>query len=139
MADIEGARRSSSDVARDRAAMHDLWPGILALVVAQGSLLVFDPDGSDALTIIWSLLPLFPAAWLVWAQLRCLGRADEYQRTLQLESMAIGFAAVLLLSLTGGLLDAADVGSPSQFLQLTFIGGVLVWVAALVLKTRPAR
>ena len=122
--------------------MRDLWPGMLALVLAQGSLIVLDPEvngTADAWIVAWSLLPLLPAAWLVWAQLRSLRRADEYQRTLQLEAMSIGFGAVILLALAGGLLDAADIGDPAQWLQLTFIGGILTWVTALAIKARPGR
>ena len=85
---------------------------------------------------MWSFSPLVPALWLMWTQLRSLRRADEYQRVVQLEAMAIGFGAVLLLSFTGGLLDAAGMGNPAQSLQVTFIGGVLVWVGALALTTR---
>lgn len=83
-----------------------------------------------------SLSPLVPALWLMWTQLRSLRRADEFQRIGQLEAMAIGFGAVLLLSFMGGLLDAAGMENPNLSLQVTFIGGVLVWVGALAIKTR---
>jgi hypothetical protein len=42
----------------------------------------------------------------------------------------------MLIAMTGGLLDGADVGSTAQFLQLTFIGGILSWVAALAVLMR---
>jgi hypothetical protein len=115
-------------------------PGLVALVVAQGSLQILDPDGgASAWNLVWSLLPLVPALWLMWAQLRSLRRADEYERVVQLEAMAIGFGAVIVLALVGGLLDAAGVGDPRQWLQVTFIVGILTWVAALAVKTRRAR
>ena len=127
-------------MARDRAALRDVLPGVVVLVAAQGSLLVLDPDaGASAWNLTWSLLPVVPALWLVWAQLRSLRRADEYQRVMQLEAMAIGFAAVLVLSLVGGLLDAAGVGSARQSLQVTFIGGTLTWVTALTINLRRTR
>jgi hypothetical protein len=133
-------RRSSSDVARDRAMLRDIAPGLVALVITQGSLVLLDPDGrTSALHVVWALLPLIPASWLAWAQLRSLKRADEYQRTMQLEAMAIGFGAVTMLALLGGLLDAAGIGNPSQSLQITFIVGILVWVGALAIKTARAR
>ena len=80
-----------------------------------------------------------PALWLVWAQLRSLRRADEYQRIAQLEAMAVGFATMIVLALVGGLLDAAGIGDPRQSLQITFIGGTLAWIAAGAVKARAAR
>jgi len=53
--------------------------------------------------------------------------------------MAVGFGAVVLLSLLGGLLDAARIGDPRTSLQVTFTGGVLIWVSALTIKTSRAR
>ena len=97
------------------------------------------PGRTSALHVVWALLPLIPASWLAWAQLRSFRRADEYQRTMQLEAMAIGFGAVTMLALLGGLLDAAGIGNPSQSLQITFIVGILVWVGALAIKTARAR
>jgi hypothetical protein len=129
-------RKSSSDVTRQRAFTRDIMPAMVVLVVVQGSLLLLDPDGgASAWNLVWSLLPMVPAGWLVWAQLRSLRRADEYQRVLQLQAMSTGFGVVILLSLLGGLLDAAGVGSAAQSLQITFIAGVLTWIAALGVLT----
>ncbi len=133
-------RRSSSDVARERAAFRDITPGVIALVVIEGTLIGLDREADPTVwTVVWSLLPLLPVLWLVRAQLRSLQRADELQRVVQLEAMAIGFGATVLLALTGGLLDAADVGNPAQWLQITFIGGILVWIAALAVNMRRAQ
>jgi len=125
-------RKSKSDVDRDRALLRDLIPGLVLLVVLQGSLVMLDPDGdASAANLAWSLMPLVPFAWLVWAQVRGLRRADEYQRLRQLEAMAIGFGGFMALAMTGGLLDGAGIGDPAQWLQITFIGGTLTWVVAL--------
>jgi hypothetical protein len=133
-------RTSSSDVIRRRAFLRDMVPAMAVLVMAQGSLLLLDPDGgASAWNLAWSLLPMVPAAWLVWAQLRSLRRADEYQRIIQLQAMSIGFAAVILLALLGGLLDAAGIGSAAQALQITFIVGVLTWIGARGVLTWRAR
>ena len=130
-------RRSSSDVARDRALIRDVALPLAALVALQGSLILVNPQGGDSgWYLLWSLSPLVPALWLVWTQLRSLRRADEYQRVILLEAMSIGFAVVLILSLAGGLLDAAGLGDPGQSLQITFVAGVLAWVGALAVKLR---
>lgn len=133
-------RKSNSDVARDRAAFRDLWPGVIALILIQGSLVALDPDGdANGWVVVWSLLPVIPALWLVRAQMRSLQRADEYQRVIQLEAMAIGFATVIILAMIGGLLDAAGIGDATQSLQITFIVGLLSWVTALGIKTQRSR
>ena len=133
-------RRSASDLSRDRALLRDIAPGLVALVVTQAGLLILDPDGNaSAWNVVWSLLPMVPALWLVWAQVRGLRRADEYQRVMQLEAMAIGFGAVTMLALLGGLLDGAGIGDPRQSLQITFIVGILVWIGALAVKTSRSR
>lgn len=130
-------RKSASDKARERAALRDAVPAFVTLLVLQGSLILLNPHGEPTgWYLLWSFSPLVPALWLMWTQLRSLRRADEYQRVVQLEAMAVGFGAVLLLSFVGGLLDAAGLGNPAQSLQVTFIGGVLVWVGALAIKTR---
>ena len=68
-----------------------------------------------------------------------LRRSDERQRGLQLTALAVGFGATMVLALAGGLLDGADLGSPAQSLQLTFIGGMAVWLGSLAFLSRPAR
>jgi hypothetical protein len=133
-------RRSESDVQRDRAAVRDILPATVALLLLQGSLVALDPDGrANAARLAWSLSPILPALWLVRAQLRILRRADDYQRTLHLEAMAFAFGVALAVSFVGGLLDAARVGSARQSLQIGFIAGLLSWLSALAWKLKPER
>ncbi len=96
--------------------MRDVAPAMVALVAVQGSLIALDPDGGASLAnVVWSLLPLVPFTWLVWAQVRSLRRADERQRILQMSAMATGFAVVV------------------------FIGGTLAWLGSLGYLMRPSR
>jgi hypothetical protein len=133
-------RKSRSDRARDQAARRDILPAVVLLLAVQASLIALDPDGrGSAGNLAWSLLPAIPAIWLVWSQLRGLRRADDRQRMMQLEAMAVGFGAVIFLSFAGGLLDAASIGSARQSLQVTFIVGTLAWVLALVIGARRQR
>ena len=112
-------------------------PGVIGLVVVEAILASVDLDAdTNRWHLALALLPLLPAGWLAWAQFRSLRRADEYQRTMQLEAMAIGFGVAMLAALTGGLLDSAGVGSTAQWLQITFITGVVSWVAALAFRSR---
>lgn len=138
--DASYERKSLSDVARSHAAVRDMVPGVVTLLIAQGSLVLLDLDGgASGLNLLWSLLPLVPAGWLIWTQLRSLRRADEFQRVVELEAMAIGFASVIVLALAGGRLNGAGIGDPRQSLQVTFILGVLAWIGALGIKTWQAR
>ena len=46
-------RKSTSDVGRDRAALREALPAVVALVVVQSSLLMLDPDGGAS---VWNVL-----------------------------------------------------------------------------------
>jgi len=125
------------DRRQNRAGFRDAVPAAIALVVAE---VVVASLNLHARTNRWhiavALIPLIPACWLGWALWRMLRRSDEFQRVAHLEALAIGFAVAMLAALTGGLLHAADVGSTAQWLQITFIGGILAWVVALALRLR---
>jgi hypothetical protein len=130
-------RLSISDTRRNRAALRQAVPAVLALCIIQGTLLAFDPEvDASAWARVWSFLPLMPAIWLVWGQVQVVRRADEFQRVAQLEAMSIGFAVTIMLAFVGGLLDGADMGDSRQSLQVTFIGGVVAWLVALAVRSR---
>jgi hydrogenase-4 membrane subunit HyfE len=117
--------------------MRDAIPAVIALIVLEGIVAVADLDaGSNGWHLAIALSPLLAGLWLVWVQVRTLRRCDEYQRSVQLEAMSVGFGVAMLVAMTGGLLDGADVGSSSQYLQLTFISGILSWVGALAIRAR---
>jgi hypothetical protein len=73
---------------------------------------------------------------VAWALLRAFRRADEYLRKIQLESMAIAFAAVLVALQVATLLDAAGVIELHQLAQPIVIGGVGIWLVIADLRTR---
>ena len=128
---------SEFDRRQNRAGLRDAIPAAVALVVSEAVVASIDLQAD---TNRWhlgvALLPLIPAVWLAWAQWRMLRRSDEFQRLAHLEALAIGFAVAMLAALTGGLLDAANIGSTAQWLQITFTGGILAWVVALALRLR---
>lgn len=74
----------------------------------------------------------------VWVQVRSLRRADEDQRVLRLEALAIGFAAVMVVSFAAGALNAMSVGEPRQVFEVTPMVGMLTWVAAYGINMRRA-
>jgi hypothetical protein len=73
---------------------------------------------------------------VAWVLLRAFRRGDEYLRKIQLESMAIAFAAVLVALQVATLLDAAGVIQLHQLTQLILIGGVAIWQVIADLRTR---
>lgn len=130
-------RKSQLEQSQDRAAIRDAIPAVVALVALEGIVAALDLEArTNGWHLAISLSPLLAGVWLAWVQLRTLRRSDEYQRTMHLEAMSIGFGVAMLLAMAGGLLDGADVGSTAQFLQLTFILGILSWVAALAVRMR---
>lgn len=130
-------RKSKLQQSQDRAAIRDAVPAVVALIVLEGAVALLDLDvDSHPWQLVVALSPLLAGLWLAWVQLRTLRRSDEYQRTMHLEAMSIGFGVAMLVAMAGGLLDGADVGSTSQFLQLTFIAGILSWVGALAIRMR---
>jgi hypothetical protein len=130
-------QKSDWERRQDRAAMRDAIPAVVALIVLEGIVAAADLDaGSNSWHLAIALSPLIAGVWLAWVQVRALRRCDEYQRTVHLEAMSVGFGVAMLVAMTGGLLDGADVGSSSQYLQLTFIAGILSWVGALALLLR---
>ena len=133
---MQQERRSRLERRQGREAVRDAVPAVVVLVVSELVVASLDLDAdSNWWHLAIALSPLLAGVWLAWAQVRALRRCDEYQRTVQLEAMAIGFAVAMLVAMAGGLLSAADVGSDAQYLQLTFILGILSWVGALAVRT----
>ena len=132
-------RKSVSDVARARAATRDLIPGLVALLVTQGTLITFNPDATwSAWNLAWALSPLIAIALLVWGQVRILRRSDERERLAQLAAMAFGFGVFAVSLAVVGVLQGAGIGDPVQHTQITFTVGILAWVAALEVDRRRA-
>ncbi|MGW3360018.1 hypothetical protein ACWDFL_32220 [Streptomyces bungoensis] len=73
---------------------------------------------------------------IVWVLWRAFRRADEYLRRIQLESMAIAFAAVLVGLQVATLLDAAGIIQLHQVAELILLGGVGLWLTIADLRTR---
>ncbi|WP_157964082.1 hypothetical protein [Actinocorallia populi] len=129
-------RKGTVERAQARQAWRDWLPGVAvmaALAVVQEAGL-FGSDGSAR--VAWSLANAIPALLLGWAVWRGLRRADEYQRVLQLEAMALGFGCLLFGVFVAGLLDASSVGDLRRSVQISLAASVLVWAAALELRGR---
>ena len=120
-----------------RAVLIDGLPvstlGVVAL--ALGS----NPDQSATQKAWWIATAAAFTLAVAWALLRAFRRADEYLRKVQLESMAIAFAAVLVALQLATLLDSAGVIQVHQLAQPIVIGGVGIWLVIADLRTRVHR
>jgi hypothetical protein len=120
-----------------RAALIDGIPvaALGPVALALGS----DPDQSATQKAWWIAATAVFSLAVAWALVRAFRRADEFQRKIQLESMAVAFAAVLVALQVGTVLDAADVVPLHQLSQMILIGGVAVWLVIADLRTRLQR
>src|SRR4051794_2736287 len=107
--------------------------GLIAL--ALGS----NPDQSTAQKAWWIATTAVFSLAVAWVLLRAFRRADEYLRRIQLESMAVAFAAVLVGLQVATLLDAAGIIELHQVSQLILLGGVAIWLLIADLRPRLPR
>ena len=135
MTEPTGTRKSRAELERRRAAWRDSIPIGVAMAAAVGALAVTDPKDPGG-TVIWAVPMLALLALGLRAELRDLRRADEYERTLLLEALALGFVVVIVLLFLGSLATSGGVGDPRVWLNVSFIGGLLGWSAIKALKTR---
>ncbi|WP_066375958.1 hypothetical protein [Herbidospora mongoliensis] len=95
-----------------------------------------DPNQSATQETWWIAATAAFALAVAWVLLRAFRRSDEYLRKIQLESMAIAFAAVLVALQVATVLDATGVIQLHQLTQLILIGGVAIWLVIADLRTR---
>jgi hypothetical protein len=130
----EQAQQDQATRAARRAVLIDGIPvstlGIVAL--ALGS----NPDQTATQKAWWIATTVVFTLAVAWVLVRAFRRADEYLRRVQLESMAIAFAAVLVALQVATLLDAADIVPLHQLAQLILLGGVAIWLLIADLRTR---
>lgn len=75
-----------------------------------------------------AILPTLPVIWVMWSLYVYLTRADELQRRLHLESLAVAAGATAFLTLTYGFLEEF-AGLPHIAAWWTFIVIDVVWGA----------
>jgi hypothetical protein len=139
MAPLAEKRNSEIDERQARAELRDSLPGIALILGGMAILGLVDPQGLSPWNVVWAMVALGSVGWFVWVEARSLRRADEYQRIMRLEALAVGFAAVMVLSFAGGLLDELGVVDARASLSVTVGAGVVAWVTALGVKTKRGR
>jgi len=81
------------------------------------------------------LTPIIPGFFIAAGIMNMLRKLDEMSRKVILESMAVAFAATLILLLSLVLLEGAGMQAPSSIYALGFMGVVLI-AAKLILSRR---
>ena len=127
-------RTDASTRAARRAAFVEGFPVVIlgGIALALGS----NPDQTGSQKAWWLAVTAVFALTVAWVLLRAFRRADEYLRRVQLESMAVAFAAVLVSLQLAMVLDAADVVGLRGLIPLILIGGLAVWLVIADLRTR---
>ncbi len=120
-----------------RTYVREFVPGMLGYVVTIALAVAFgDTGGALGWPLLWWLLPLVPIAVVIRAVFRALARRDEYQRQLQLEGLAVGFAASMFAALTIGLLGTqVDLLPRNLELWAVFSIGMLAWALAVMVRS----
>lgn len=131
-----GEQLQQDQVARAtrRAVLIDGLPVVTLgwVALALGS----SPEQSATQKAWWIATTGLFALAMAWVLLRSFRRADEYLRKIQLESMAIAFAAVLVALQVATVLDSAGVVPLHQLTQPIIIGGMAIWYTTADLRTR---
>jgi len=131
---------TQQDNATRQARRAALLDGAPVFVLGGMALALGSSPGQDTLqkTLWLATTTVFTLA-LVWVLFRAFRRADEYQRKIQLESMAVAFAVVLVALELATVLDAAGVIGLRQLSQIIFFGGLITWMVIADLRTRLRR
>ena len=131
---MKTAQPDEATRAARRAVLVDGLPVVILGAVAL--MLGSSPDQSASQKAEWiAATALFTLA-VAWVLLRAFRRADEFLRKIQLESMAVAFAAVLVGLQGATLLDSAGIIEVRQLVQPILIGGVAIWLVVADLRTR---
>ncbi len=127
---------SSGDRARSRAYLRDFWPGMVGYGLALAAVAAWgDLDGSSGWRFVWAALPVLPALLVIRAVARHLHRIDDYQRTLLLQGLAVGFGTAMVAAVTLGFLGIAGLGMGVAG-WVVYAAGMGGWVVGTALVHR---
>ncbi len=120
------------------AYQRDFWSGMLGYFVVLVVVLLWGHlDGHSPWRYVWAVTPVVPAAWIVRAVLRHIGRIDEYQRLVLLRGLAGGFASAMIAAVTMGFLGIARLPVPIFAVGWIIYGvGMMGWVITGALAGR---
>jgi hypothetical protein len=105
------------------------------LMVLVGSITVVQANHEASWRYFVAVLPVIPAALVIWLTVRALGRLDEVQKRTQMQALGFAMAATGLLTFGYGFLESAGLPHLNVTFVLPLIG--LLWgVGLLALNLR---
>lgn len=133
---LDTSTPSRGDRARSRAYHRDFWPGMVGYVLVLAAVSAWgDLDGSSGWRYVWAALPVLPALLVIRAVARHLHRIDDYQRSLLLQSLAVGFGTAMVAAVTLGFLGIA--GLPTRLTGwVVYAAGMGGWIVGTALVRR---
>ncbi len=81
-----------------------------------------------------AILLLVPAAILIWAFIRSIRRADELQRKILFEALALAFIVQFATAIVYAFLEGLDVRRPPSILWASLL--VISWSVGLAIASR---
>lgn len=105
-----------------------LYAGALALSVS----ILGDESLDPIVQVATALLPVLPGFVMAWVILRQLNRLDEFQRKVQLDSLAIAAAGTALITFSYGFLEGVGFPKLSMFLVWPIMSAL--WAFGCVFK-----
>lgn len=100
------------------------------LMILVGSLTVVSANEAAAWRYWVAVLPVAPAAVVVWLVVRQLGRLDEVQKRTQMQAIGLSMAATGLVTFGYGFLEGAGLPHMSSLLVLPLLA--LFWAVGLL-------
>jgi hypothetical protein len=132
-------RPSQSNRRRAHANRRGMLPAIVGGVADTAILAAVNPDAhANVWNLIWWLSPAVFILWVIAAGARGFRSSDEYQQGVQLESMAAGFLAAMIVSVIFLLLQAARVHTGAVG-QWVFLSGAAAWAGTMTVKSMRTR
>ncbi len=125
-------------VIRNRIVGHLLISGILWFLSWFAARMLLEQGGFSAgMRAAIALMPVPLFAWFVFSFVRFMAQADELQKRIQLEALAIAFPTAIVLFMTLGLLDIA-IGLPYENFGLkhTWTFMPMIYFLGLAIATR---
>ncbi len=125
-------------VIRNRIVGHLLFSGILWFLTWFAARILLEQGGFSAgMRAAIALMPVPLFAWFVFSFVRFMAQADELQKRIQLEALAIAFPTAIVLFMTLGLLDIA-IGLPYENFGLKHIWTFMpmIYFLGLAIATR---
>lgn len=91
------------------------------------------PDAGPAMRATWALSPMVAVLAIVMVVARYIGRVDELQRRVVLESLSVGFAASMITALAAAFARSAGI-EVGEVEWIVFVAGMLCFGVTIAVR-----